>query len=260
MTASSGELTIPTVDIRSADFKTLAISVVLAIASSVVVAKVAEFVKLDTTLAGTLSQAALGSTVAYYHVISRRRGSGLLPKGIVPFTGFELWWPVPTVLGAFIIIASANAAAFVGGFLTGVIEGVVAASIVAAVASSFAVGRWIGIRASSHALLAAVVCAYLARFIGAGIDLALTPDDIKEVLGMGLTTGYLLSVLVGGGIWAVAAVLGSYVGRRAREAGYLAYLLRRIPAASRATVLELAYEESMQLRTAAEPTKVGTST
>jgi hypothetical protein len=253
MTTASGNLQTPSVNLQTADIRTLAISVVAAVATSVVVSKAADFIKLDTTLANAISETALGSTFAFYHILSRRRGVGLVPAGIVRFSGFELAWPVVTILGAFGIIAAGNAAAFVGGLLTGTIEGALGASVVAAVVASFAVGRWIGIRADQHALIATVITAYLARLLGAIIDMALTPADIRGALGMALTTDYAIALLVGGGIWAVSALCGGILGRRAREAGYLSYLLARIPAGTRTSVMELVYDESKRLQATDQP-------
>jgi hypothetical protein len=171
-----------------------------------------------------------------------------VPSGIVPFSGFDLPWAVVALLGGFTILGAAELGSFVGALVTGTIEGGLAASLVTALFTSSLVGRWIGVRADGHPIVAAVVAAVAARIVGAGLDWIILSDDFRGQLGM---TGPAFLVLLAFGVvvWAVPAVIGAVLGRRAREGAYVAYLLTRVNASTRSTVLELVYEESKRAGT-----------
>jgi hypothetical protein len=252
MTSTSG-VQVSTIDLSSAHIPRLLVSLAVAFSSAFAIAKVGEALKLDPTLVSGMSQMAMGSGLVVYQVISRRRGGGITPVGIVRFSGFELSWLVAATMGALVIVFVGNATGLIGALVTGTIEGVIGASIIGAVGASFFVGRWIGVRADRFALPAAFVSAYLARLLGTVVDFLIVPEDIKQQLGMAVSVDYLVVLAIGGGLWAIAAVIGAFIGRRQREAGYVAYLLRRIPSDTRQSVIDMVYEESKVQEALATP-------
>jgi hypothetical protein len=229
------------------DYGTLAVATAAAFATSVAISKGGEVISLDPTLTSTASQMALGSGIAYYHLLSRRRGGGLSPRGIVAPSRFRLRWPLASVLGALIILLGVNAAAMFGALLTGSLEFALGASTIAAITASFAIGRWIVIRADAHAVVAAMIAAAVARIVGGVSDWILAPEIIRTTLGVADLSTWLVVSAIGAILWIAAAVAGAYFGRRSREAGYLAYLLRRIPQGTRTSLLEMVYEEANEL-------------
>jgi hypothetical protein len=192
-----------------------------------------------------VASAPLLATPGIYAYLRRRRGlGGLLPAGVVTQQGYGLAWPVTIMLGSVVIIGTANLVSGAMAFLTGSLDAALGASAVTALVASFAVGRWIGMRSATHALLAAILTAYLARFGAAVLDMALVDEATRKSLGLQLTPEFVASLILWATIWAVAAVVGCMVGLRGRDAGYLAYLLKRVSPATGKTILDLAYEES----------------
>lgn len=207
---------------------------------------------LPSDVGGLKGAPGIASPVLYHWLARRRRGSGLVPSGVVPFQGFTLRWPVVAVLGGLMILGSAEIGSFLGAFLIGTIDAALGASIVSAVFVSYLVGRWIGVRAAARPILAAAVAVVIARLAGTVSDWILLPPDVRDQLGMTMET---LPVVVMAGLltWGIPALVGAWRGRAAREGAYLTYLVGRVTPRSRATVLEMVYEEAAQARTSSPP-------
>jgi hypothetical protein len=80
------------------------------------------------------------------------------------------------------------------------------------------------------------------------IDYAVFPAQTATVFGMPEDLGFLLAqCAVGSLLFSVAGAIGCGVGYANRMSAYFNYLLKRIPKATRETMLSIAYEEASRL-------------
>lgn len=230
-------------DLRSADLRLISLTALVVLGSTLVIGKVIQAAGLGE-LGQPLAGAPLAGSTLIYQLLARRGSAGgLTPAGVVPFSGYEVRSLVMAVLGAFVIVGTAQLGSFVGAVLTGTIEGGLGASIATAILVAFAIGRWIGLKAASNAYATLLVTVVVARIVGSLVDWALLTDELRAQFGM-TDPLYLAYLAIGAVVWAIPGLLGVAVGRRGREAGYLAYLLTRVQPGARQSVMELVYDET----------------
>jgi hypothetical protein len=122
----------------------------------------------------------------------------------------------------------------------------------------FAVGRWIGVRARDKAFVAAAVVGVFCKLFDFCVTFAeMSAADFAQFYGFEKTNHISLlkvnslGMLIFGGI----CVLGSWAGKRRRQAWYLDHLLKSIAPASRLVILDIAYEEAQKSMPAPQSAK-----
>ncbi len=180
-----------------------------------------------------------------------------LPKGVVTLQGFALPWYQMLVYGTLIFVAVKQ----FGGLLAGLAIGLAGISIqdglfvVAVIANLvtaaglYLMGVWIGTRCSKYSFLVAIAMPFFGQIIGATIDfLILSESQFSNTFGQPKSFGFFLtSVIVSTLLVVIFAVFGVWRGSRARLSAYLSYLLGNLPADTRNTIINLAYEEVKEL-------------
>ena len=123
----------------------------------------------------------------------------------------------------------------------------------------FCVGFWIGVQARIKAVLtAALVGATLkiADVIGELVFMVVDPKDYTAIYQMQKSDYQTLWVpfVTGTVALAIVCAVGSWVGMQRKQANYLNHLLRSIPPAARATIIEIAHDEAQKAIAADPPT------
>jgi hypothetical protein len=102
--------------------------------------------------------------------------------------------------------------------------------------TAYLIGRWIGSRSSRGGFLAAMVVVVIGRVL-------LIAGDAMLGFGVPLDTtsiGFFLLLTIGIGVF---AGFGFWRGTKVSEAGYIWYMLSKLPSDSRKAIEELLYEE-----------------
>jgi hypothetical protein len=193
---------------------------------------------------------------------------------VYDFRGFQIAWPLMVLYGVLLLAAIDAISSVVGGFLaagvmisqdrqedaiTAMYVGVVMATP-PIIVGAYLVGRWIGTRCSRRGVIVVllVVLAYtVLQFVLEQSYLLIASDDddvarfTRETLVVRLVAGACLSVLV--------LLIGYWRGRKARLSKYLYYLLGVLPAETRDTVVELAFDEAQKVASAAGRARISTT-
>jgi hypothetical protein len=183
-----------------------------------------------------------------------------LPKGVVNLQGFALPWYQMLVYGALIFVPLKELGGFVGGLTAGmaaISESGALIWIVAVIANlvtiagMYLIGSWIGARCNKYGWLIGIAVPFFGQIVAEAADFILLSDaQFHELFGEPKTFGlFAVGVITGSLLVAVFALLGVWRGRRARLSAYLAYLLGNLPAETRDTIVNLAYEEVKSLST-----------
>ncbi len=172
--------------------------------------------------------------------------------------GYELSWYALAAYGAIILVAVVQLAGGIVGLIMGLIApsqqgftqnellAIAVISIPTQLAGGYFVGRWIGARSAPRAGVAAIfTCAVAAALISRIIDFSImSHDDIQTAYGSVDAGRFLTLALITFVIFAVSAGLGYWRGTARRQTTYMAYLLNVLPADTRETLVNLAYEEA----------------
>lgn len=180
------------------------------------------------------------------------------PAAIKSPEGFYVSWPLTVLYGAIVLTIFLEVINFLIG--AGISKsgklavdlGQVSLFITVPVAmiATYFIGRWIGIRSRSHAVLAAIVVAFLGPGIVHGIDYLMLGDEgFKSLFDQDRTMPFaLLQTVIGFIFLVLPACLGSWLGKRQRIYRYLQYLLAIVPAETRTVFIDLALQEANQVR------------
>ena len=177
----------------------------------------------------------------------------------------EFGWPFTRVvaLGTAVLVVISMIGSLIGGILllelisrnlldsTAVQSGLVVGFIndIFTAAGCYFIGRWVGYKCIDKGLLAILLIIVVFRLAMIVLGLSVFGfqqfGDVISQLGTTvsewLTFHLFLVILAFGGFW---------LGSRARGYQYLHYLVKALPPDSRDALLELAYEESVRLRSA----------
>ena len=182
---------------------------------------------------------------------------------------YEISWYVLAAYGIVILVAVVQLAGGIvglimglvggqhtGGFTQGDVLAIAAISIPTQLVGGYFVGRWIGTRSAAKTGIAAVlVCAIATAVISRLIDMAIiSPDDAQAVYGGQVDVARFLNlVFISFIIFGGSTMLGYWRGTTRRLNNYMSYLLGVLPADTRDTLVNLAYEEAEKVgaRTAA---------
>jgi hypothetical protein len=237
--------------------KTLALAFIIVLLSAGACFALLNFAGVGDKVAAPLASALLGAITYVHQTLDQKKVSFsllALPQGIVTLRGFFLPSYVMFVYGAFLLLAIMNIGGAIGGIaaaLSGLGYGellfvAAAVSTPLALIGSYLIGRWIGVRSAKLPLVVAILAIAGARLGGSVMDwLVLPTADFEAIFHAPKEIKTFLEFVGGGVIFlAIPALLGAWRGRRARLAGYLRYLLKRIPQDTRLTIVNLAFEEA----------------
>ncbi len=220
-------------------------------------------------IAGSAAGAFLGAIPYVHKQFERRAKSPILAfrrDAIVTFDSFALPNYVLVVYGTFVAFAVSQV---IGGFSVAIAESAATfegmATPVAGLLSAplqmfivFAMGRWIGVRSGRLGVL--IVLTVFVLSVSAEHILRLAyMDDRAFATAFGVDrTSMIMLAQWGGGVvlWTIFGLLGFWRGRRRRLSQYADYLLRKLPPATRDTVLLLLREEVTRLSVTSRPTLV----
>jgi len=181
-------------------------------------------------------------------------------KPIYDFRAFQIAWPRMVVYGFIVLVGLAQATSGVTGILLAHMElpfsnaVLITSGIIAYVAAYF-IGRWVGTRCSRRGVVAILLIALLYAAFQIATDLLILPEEVYTELFRieRLTFGHiLLRFLVVTVIISALALIGYWRGQKHRLSKYLNYLLGVLPAQTRDTVVELAFDEAQKVASAAE--------
>ncbi|GEM_PF-5009538 len=172
--------------------------------------------------------------------------------------GYELSWYALAAYGTVILVAVVQLAGGIVGLIMGLIApaqqgftqnellAIAVISIPTQLAGGYFVGRWIGARSAPRTGIAAVIaCAVAAALVSRIIDFSImSPDDIQTAYGSVDAARFLNLAFITFAIFAVSAGLGYWRGTARRMTNYMSYLLNVLPADTRETLVNLAYEEA----------------
>jgi hypothetical protein len=185
-------------------------------------------------------------------------GVTLQPQGIVRPEGYLLPALHVAVYGTLLFTAGSLLLSVLAGFSQGIflagteiaqdqelfIQASVTALLFGQGIAAYLVGRWIGTRTAKRSLLAIILVILFGRMILFAIDNLFL---YELTIDFEVVAYFLLLSLP---IW-VCGVLGCWRGVKAREAGYLWYLMDNLPPTTREPIESLIFEE-VQARVQAE--------
>lgn len=173
--------------------------------------------------------------------------------------GYEIAWYALAAYGTVILVAVVQFAGGIVGLIMGIVtagsqqdlgqNGIAAVAVVSIpvqLIGAFFVGRWIGTRSAPRAGLAAVFAVAAATAIlSRAIDLStMASADIKAAYGDISVGSFLGLCIMSFVIFGASGLLGYWRGTLRRQSGYMSYLLGVLPADTRDTLVNLAYEEA----------------
>jgi hypothetical protein len=158
---------------------------------------------------------------------------------------------VLVVIGAFVLFGAHTLVGGIMGFIAGMLEvqdallaATAFAQLVVLIPVTFALGIWIGRRASVFAVLTVLGAVILFRVV------SFTLDDLARIYESGAQTTFSAEVARGLRtsalpivVLAVPGILGVWRGRLTRMQAYLAYLAGLLPVDTRSALVNLAHRE-----------------
>lgn len=180
-------------------------------------------------------------------------GISLQPRGIVKPEGYLLSWFRVTFFGALLFLAGSLLLSFFAGVLLGIflpssalepeselfLSAAIPPLLFGQGITAYLVGRWAGVRTDKHAYLAVVAVIVIGRILLASIDSFLGYGE--PIDGLAMVFFLIFTIIIG-----IFGSIGFWAGKKAREAGYIWYLLSNLPAESRETIESLLYEEVLR--------------
>jgi hypothetical protein len=176
---------------------------------------------------------------------------------IYDFSGFQIAWPLMALYGCFLLIsidlASTVPAALVDEYIVGNFPDIekpvrnacrlgliLSTNWFAMILCAYLVGRWIGTRCSSGGMIAVLLVIIISTAFWRAVDL-LTPGEeeftpSEQVLDL-LRFPFLICI----------GLIGYRRGRKYRLSRYMHYLLDVLPAETRDTVIDLAFDEARKI-------------
>jgi hypothetical protein len=244
MAATAPATTNASVDPTNLDLRIAGLTAVIALVATIALNRLITAFGIED--AKELAGAPMAGTPFIYSYLRARLTSrgGLTPAGVVPLSSYEVAWLPLAIVGGLTIVGVQNIASFLGVLVAGDLLVGLGVGIGAGVAVTVACGRYIGVRADRHPIVSAVTAGLLALVLGNALTILFVPEDLREQLGITLSAAYLVSFVPAGLLYAVAGAAGAWWGRRNQEAGYLSYLLKRIDAPTKQSVIQMVYDES----------------
>jgi hypothetical protein len=240
------------------EMKNLAWAIGIVVLAVSLISSLLTAIGVERANAFKLGEMLLGGIVFVHQVLEKgelKLNFRALPKGVVSFEGFSLPWYQMLVYGTLIFVALKQFGGFIGGFTAGFAgvpstgDSLLAIAIVianlVAIVGVYAICFWIGTRCDKYSYLVAIAVPFLGHVIGASIDfLSLSDTQFSNFFGQPKSASFFVQGVIFGTLLVVIfALLGGWRGRRARLSAYLSYLLGILPADTRNTIVDLAYEE-----------------
>jgi len=196
--------------------------------------------------------------------VEQQQGKKNLATGkrtpIYDFRGFQIAWPLMVVVGTLVLWSVGQ---LVGGTATAILieaaghmpkaSQIAIFSGAASILGAYFVGRWIGTRCSRRGVVTMLLAAFFAAIASVAMDVALLSDEQYRTAfdAERLALPELLSrIAVITLLFLVPGLLGYWRGRKHRLSKYLHYLLGVLPAETRDTVVELAFDEAQKIASA----------
>jgi hypothetical protein len=177
-------------------------------------------------------------------------------NSIYDFSGFQIAWPLMALYGCFILISvdivTVLPVTFIDDYIVHNFSDIgkpvrsayqlgvtLSTNWLATTLSAYLVGRWIGARCSSKGMIAVLLAIIIAAASGVAFDLLFpNPEELAPEAVLDL---YRFPFLM------CAGLIGYWRGRKYRLSKYLHYLLDVLPADTRDTVIDLAFEEAQKV-------------
>jgi hypothetical protein len=191
--------------------------------------------------------------------IHTRRRLSTARQAALTVEQFSIPWYLTAVYGALVIFGVLASTPIVGGVLylvyarvyPSLASDLVFFMVVQAVSyplkliGVYFAGRWIGARCIKRGVIATISALVLGYTLALSIEFWTT--DVTH-LGARKTVGsFFRLVATSSCVLAVPALLGFWVGVKARPSQYLRYLLRLLPLGTQATIVTLAFDEAQRL-------------
>jgi hypothetical protein len=220
---------------------------------------------LDSALnvAKTMGSVIIASFPVIGEFIERQEGRKNLAaktrNPIYDFRGFQIGWPLMVLYGTIIAVVVFELGGFIVGFIEGFYSAVVEiaykadaskiqhdelrwsyviVNFLVSIYGSYLVGRWVGARCARQGVVAIILIGAFASAIDIAINWSRVSPELSSIVQMFVGRACIF--------WA-AGFLGFWRGHRQKLAKYLHYLLRVLPAETRETVIELAFEEAQKV-------------
>jgi hypothetical protein len=185
------------------------------------------------------------------------------------FKAFQIPWPLMVVYGAVACAMALQVAAYIGGYVASNLPGTGAEKFQAltllifwpvSISAAYLSGRWVGSRGSGRGVIATLLLIILTVAIGLLADFIMPEEAYESVTNVKRNFVSLLRQAgIQAAVLAVPALLGYWRGRKLRLAKYLYYLLGVLPAETRDTVVELAFDEAQKISDARRRQDSGSS-
>lgn len=241
--------------------KNLATAFVIVLGASSVVFLVLSTFGIQDKIAGPISSTLFGAITYVSQVLDKgKSGLALFPAGVVDFSKFFIKFYLLIGYVSILLFSVMELSSAIGGLVAAAFATelsnlhpiLVGSSLGINFVSVFLLGRWVGKRSSRLPFLVIIVSCVIAEAIGHASDFVMLPDDdYEQVVGLSKNLVNLSLMILGGSIlFSVVGLIGCWRGRARRMAEYLNYLLKRIPSATRDTLVAIAYEEARRLSAA----------
>jgi hypothetical protein len=127
--------------------------------------------------------------------------------------------------------------------------------------AAYFIGRWVGTRCLRRGVVAILLIAFLFAAAQTATDTLLMPKEAyAKAFGVERSFGHiLLRFTLATVIVSALALIGYWRGRKRRLSKYLNYLLGVLPAETRDTVVELAFDEAQRVASASGRARISTA-
>ena len=227
----------------------LGLAVLLVTAAFVVLIGAMSAIGLNQAIAGPLAAMPLGFIAPVHREVRarmlRRRLGDAAPARPRVDQSFSIAWQRLAIYGTLVMVAVLNAASFFGGFVgalvgfdfAAAVAGAIMGATTATIVVAYVIGRWIGARADQLPVVTMLLVCVGAQVLAVAVDLVAAPILGLALEGFNATT---IALLMGIHVlpWAVAGLIGVWLGRSTRWKTELGHIARLLPPERRQQLLD----------------------
>jgi len=234
--------------------KTLLAAFLLALHAAIIVYFFCRLLGVEQSVAGQIAVTIIGGVPYLRESLEKYLAIRTHPEGLPVLSLGQFGLPPRRMVlyGTLVLFSVMLLASVLGGILTAVwsVEpmGVNLVTAMMVIPAAFFIGRWVGRRAEANGLFVLLLIAVFARSAGTFIDLIGTANFafyLRAGLGEGSFLQHIaLQIIIGVGLFFSFGALGYWQGTRQQLGSYLSYLLQEVPASTRRSIVDLAFEEA----------------
>ncbi len=239
--------------------KSLSISIVAVLIVGTFIYAFLTLIGVPHEFSASLAGVIFGALPLLHTTLEKRTtspGKSVLPQGVVSMAGFAFPWYLVLIYGFGLMLAAWEYLSFVAGLIAGSTAGTGDAITITSLimtllvipAPFFLIGRWLGTRSESYGMALTAVAVVLTVIVDTFLLLLFSAGTIlteeSALVGLvGLCAGKIALI-----VWLeLFTLVGFWRGQSLRLQRYIGYLTGVLPAETRSTLVNLAYEEAQRL-------------